>query len=315
MKIIRSLNQIETKLEPLALTIGNFDGVHLGHRAIIKKLGEIAQAQNLKRALLTFEPHPYLFFNQTAPKDFLITDLSEKIRRLNSAFDYLIILPFDKNLAELSAADFVEKILINKLNAKHIVIGHDFVFGKNRSGNFALLESEAKRHQFELTQVSAVTLGDTICSSSSIRRLIRDGKIAEANKLLGENFAVEGKVIKGRGVGKELNCKTANIQPQSLVIKPKLGVYRALTLIEKSAKKFPSAVNFGISPTFVTDGIALYESHLLSFNEDLLGKTIRIELVDFLRDEKKFDSIDELKQWIKTDILATQQFFESSGKI
>jgi riboflavin kinase/FMN adenylyltransferase len=303
LKIIRNLNQIKESLPALALTIGNFDGVHLGHLEILREIKKIAKEKNLRSAVLTFQPHPIFVLRPEKPRDFLVGSFAQKLKIfVEEKIDYVIALPFSKNLAEITAENFAKEILVEHLNVKHLAVGYDFTFGKNREGNFKLLEEKSKKFDFDLSEISVVKNGEETCSSSNIRKLISEGKIIEANKLLGRNFAVCGIVNEGRKLASQLGFPTANVKPKPHIIKPKFGVYKTETFIPYLGKKFPSITNFGVKPTVANITTPLYETHIPNFSQNLYGKKIRVEFLDFIRDEKKFASLEELKKQIELDI-------------
>ena len=308
MILIRNLNQINHQLPKLALTIGNFDGVHLAHQKIIEKTQEIAQKNNLSSALLSFEPHPISFLNKNKSDfnhNFRITNLANKINLLKKYnLDYLIMLPFNNNLSSIKANNFIEEILINKFNVKSLIIGYDFTFGKGREGNFKTLEN----YNFDLHEINPIKILDKnnneiTISSSLARQYLKNGEIISLNKILGHNYAIDGIVVEGKKIAGELGYKTANINHKINLIKPKFGVYKTQTFISDENKFYDSITNFGIKPTFDNSGLKpLFETHLLNFSKNLYHKKIRVEFLDFIRDEKKFSSIDELKNQIKFDI-------------
>jgi riboflavin kinase/FMN adenylyltransferase len=300
VKIIRSLNQITKNHPTLALTIGNFDGIHLGHLEIINQVKKIAKEKNLASAILTFEPHPTSFFKPKEKQDFRLTSLAEKLRILQSTgIDYAIILPFNKRLSVVKAEDFVKKILIKRLKVQHLTIGYDFTFGKNREGNFKTLES----FSLDLKEVSPVKKLGKTCSSTQIRKLISEGKITEANKILGRNFTINGLVNLGRKIAAQLDFPTANLKTKSRMIRPKFGVYKTTTFIPHLNKKFNSVTNFGIKPTLNSrEYEPIFETHIINFNQDLYGKKIHVEFLKFIRPEKKFSSLPDLKKQIMKDI-------------
>ncbi len=312
MQIIRNLNKIKNALPQLAipqlaLAIGNFDGVHLGHMSIINEIKKIAKEKNISSAILTFEPHPVAFFQPDKARDFRITNLAQKLKIFKEQqIDYVIILPFNQNLANIEAYDFIQKILVKSLNVKSLVIGYDFIFGKNREGNFSLLEKESKKfdfaRRFDLMEISALKKSQEICSSSFIRKLLKDGKVVESNQFLGRNFTITGIVNEGRKLARQLGFPTANLIAKPHIIKPKFGVYKTLTFIPHLNQKFPSITNFGIKPTVQEEKIPLYETHIPNFNQDLYGKKIEVEFIDFVREEKKFASLEELKRQILDDL-------------
>ena len=306
MQIIRNLNQIKISLPDLALTIGNFDGVHLGHLQILSEVKKIAKEKKLSSAVLTFEPHPITFLKADKPRDFRIGSLAQKLKIFKEQqIDFVIILPFNQKFSVISADDFIEEILAKILNVKHLTIGYDFIFGKNRQGNFQLLEEKSEKLGFDLSEISAVKIDEQTCSSSLIRKLIVDGKITEANKFLGRNFTIAGIVTNGRKLASQLGFPTANLVVKPHMMKLKFGVYKTETFILHLGKKFPSITNFGIKPTISGDSIQLFETHILNFNENLYGKKIFVEFIDFIRDEKKFSSIEELKKQILIDVRAS----------
>ena len=308
MILIRNLNQINQQLPKLSLTIGNFDGVHLAHQKIIEKTQEIARKNNLSSALLSFEPHPISFLNKNKNEfnhDFRITNLANKINLLKKYnLDYVIILPFNSDLSSIKANNFIEDILINKFNVKSLIIGYDFTFGKGREGNFKTLES----YNFDLHEINPIKIFDKnhneiTISSSLARQYLKSGEIKSLNQILGHNFAIDGIVVEGKKIAGELGYKTANINHKINLIKPKFGVYKTRTFIADENKFYDSITNFGIKPTFDNSGSKpLFETHLLDFSKNLYHKKIRVEFLDFIRDEKKFSSIEELKNQIKFDI-------------
>lgn len=300
MQIIRNLNSKSlAKVPAFAATIGNFDGVHLGHLHIIKEVKKIAKEKNLASAILTFEPHPIAFFHAQKKENFRITSLAQKLKIFcDAGIDYAIILPFDKKFSEISATDFANKILLEALNIKHLTIGYDFTFGKNREGNFKLLEIL----NVNLSEISPVKKDDHTCSSTSVRKFISEGKIIEANRILGRNFAVEGIVNEGRKLASQLGFPTLNLSAKPQIIKPKFGVYKTETFIPSLNKKFSSITNFGIKPTLGGDTQPLFETHIPNFSQNIYGKKIFVEFIDFIRDEKKFSSLEELKNQIVKDL-------------
>jgi len=302
MKVIRNLKNISA-IPPLALAIGNFDGVHCGHLAIIDEVKKIAKAKNLSCAILTFEPHPVCFFNKEKKHGFRITTLSQKLKIFRDlGIDYCIVLPFNHDLSEINADDFINKILLKSFNTKHLVVGYDFIFGKNRQGNFDLLKESSQKFDFGLSKVEAKKDSAEIFSSSLVRKAISQGNIKKANKLLNKKFSICGIVVNGRKLASQLGFPTANVNTKPQVIQPKFGVYKTSTFIPKLNKTFPSITNFGVKPTIDDKRIALFENHILGFSQNLYDQKIIIEFEDFIRDEKKFSSIEELKEQITSDI-------------
>jgi riboflavin kinase/FMN adenylyltransferase len=328
VKIIRNIkflnrnskqNFAEFNLPPLALAIGNFDGLHVGHLQIIAKVKEIALKQNISSALVTFEPHPLNILNPSGNKDFRITNLASKLKIIkDQQIDYVIILPFNHNLAGCNADDFVTKILLDCLNLKHLVVGHDFIFGKNRQGDINFLQDKSLKYGFGITKIDAFKISldnncqnqkfddSQICSSSKIRSLIIDGRVEIANKILGKNFAINGFVVRGNKLASEIGFPTANILPKPNIIKPKFGVYQVLAKIANQEQKFKAILNFGVRPTInLEKKLPIYEVHIFDYDQQKYGwlydKKLQVEFLSFIREEKKFNSLQELQDQIKRD--------------
>lgn len=304
MQLIRHLNQIlqqsNPKRQESVLTIGNFDGVHLGHDKIINEVTKIAAEKNMLATILTFEPHPVLLFKPNIAKDFRLTSLAQKLRIFRSKkIDQTIIIPFNRSFSEITARDFVKKILVDALNIKYLVIGYDFIFGKNREGNLQLLEEESERYGFNIINIAALKKAEEIYSSSLIRNYLRNAKIKEANQALGRNFSIEGAVINGKKLGRTIGFPTANIKAKPHIIKPKFGVYQVkITIFQKT---YDAIMNFGLKPTVSNNLEPLYEIHIFNFNQEIYGQKVKVELIDFIREEQKFSSINGLKQQIEAD--------------
>ncbi len=301
MQIIKNFNSIKPNLQNTVLTIGNFDGVHLGHQEILNNVKRIADSENLKSALLTFEPHPLKIIKPTQIFDQKICSLSQKLAffKKNHLIDAIFIGRFNQKLANLPAEDFVQKILVEKLKIKHLIIGYDFIFGKDRSGDANLLQKLAGIHNFSFHQIAAKSNSESqIYSSTKIRNLINSGNVKTANQMLGRNYQVSGVVIQGKQLARTLGFPTANFLPKKDLIKPKFGVYKVVVLID--GKEYPAILNFGIKPTF-SGTKPLFEVHIFNFDKQIYGKKITVELLDFIREEKKFNSVEELKLQIEKD--------------
>ena len=303
MQIIRNFRNINCDLQNAILTIGNFDGVHLGHQEILKFSNNIAKKQNLKSALLTFEPHPLKIIKPNIFFDQKLYSLSQKLFFLKTKklVDIAFISAFNHQMANLSAEDFVKIILVGKLKIKHLIVGYDFIFGKNRLGDTSLLQKLSKIHNFCVHQIVAKRNDlQQIYSSTMIRNFINSGDIKLANQMLGRNYQVSGVVIKGKQIAKNLGFATANFLPKPDLIKPKFGVYQVNVFLDN--KQYLAILNFGTKPTLNDEKQPIFEVHIFNFNQDIYGKKIIVELLDFIREEKRFDSIEELKQQIKKDI-------------
>ena len=303
MKIIRNIDKNQQKLPNIALTIGNFDGIHLGHKKILIKLNLEAKKRGLKTALLTFEPHPAKIFGKDSQNR--IYNLSEKVRilKLEGLIDFLFIIHFNKDLINLPADNFLRDILLKNINMKYILVGYDFCFGKDRKGNIKFLEDESKKLNFKFEQISEQKFDNKTYSSSLVRKFIKNGQIKEVNNILARKFSISGLIIKGRGIARQIGYPTANIIPKKYQIYPKYGVYKVEISIEGD-DFLPAILNFGIKPTITDENKAIFEIHILNFNKDIYGKRVRVRFLDFIREERRFDDIEALKGQIKNDIVA-----------
>ena len=302
MIVIRNFNNIKEELQNSCLALGNFDGFHLGHKEILDFTKNLAKKNQRKSALLTFEPHPRHFFNKNDPnKNVRIYSLSQKLEILKKEklVDIIFLIHFNEELANLSAADFIKNILVDRLKVNYIVVGYDFSFGKNRVGNADLLQELAPKYDYNFNQIEAKTNEDQeIYSSTNIRKLIESGEIAKASKILGRIYEIKGIVIKGQQNGRKIGFRTANILPKFHIIKPKFGVYQSITQI--NGKNYKSITNFGIKPTFLGK-TEVFETHIFDFEQDIYNQPIKVQLLDFIRPEMKFNNVEELTTQIKQD--------------
>ena len=299
MKIFRSAKAFISDDKTSIVTIGTFDGVHIGHKEIIKNLIENAHQKNDKSVILTFFPHPRMVI-QKGSKIKLLTTLDEKVALLEkSGLDYLIVQPFNKEFSRLTALEFVRDILVEQLKIKKLVIGYDHHFGRNREGNFEQLKEYGAVYGFTVEEIPVQDIENVAVSSTKIRRALSEGKIEKANSYLGYEFMLTGKIIHGRGLGKKWNYPTINVnieEPYKLIPKP--GVYIVKTIINDN--KVFGIMNIGNRPT-VNGKHQTIEVHLLDFDGDLYGETIQVHLAYRLRDEQKFDSVEALFVQIKED--------------
>jgi riboflavin kinase/FMN adenylyltransferase len=305
MEFVGQIEKITKPYKNAVITIGNFDGVHLGHQALFQKVIEKAEEIGGTSVTVTFEPHPMRILKKNDHPP-LITLYEQKVELIESSgIDVLICIPFNKEFAALTAGEFVEDLLVNHLGMKAIVVGEDYTFGKNREGNLDLLRKFSMHLGFEVVVANWIQLTDWPgrISSTSIRELVMDGKVAEAQKLLGRNYQIRGIVTTGRNRGgKLLGFPTANIKLHDELC-PKTGVY-AVT-VEQTDKKYKGVANIGYSPTF-DDHVFTVEVHILDFDENLIDLKIRVNFIKRLRDEIKFSSISELSKQIKKDIKKAQ---------
>jgi len=281
------------------VTIGTFDGVHIGHQKIIKRLVDIAHKKHLNSVVLTFFPHPRMVLQNNNDIRLLNTIEERETILSDLGLDYLVVKTFTKEFANLSAEEFVKNILVDKLNAKHIIIGYDHRFGKGRSANIDDLKSFGKQYNFEVEEISVQDIEDVSVSSTKIRNALNDGDILTANTYLGYNFYITGKVVKGKGLGRKIGFPTANIEiAEDYKLIPKNGVYVIKTSIEN--KLVYGMMNIGMNPT-VNGTKKTIEAHFFNFNNDIYNQTLKIEFVARLRDEQKFESVELLKKQLKLD--------------
>jgi len=302
MELITDLNDITTPYPNAVVTIGNFDGVHKGHQAILHQVIEKAEAINGTSVAITFEPHPLkVLSDEGAPP--LITLYEQKVELIEQAgIDVLICTPFTQSFAALSAESFIEDILIHKIGMKAIVIGKDYQFGKNRRGSVAFLREYAKAYAIEVLVADWIPVSAQIpdrISSTRVREIVMEGRVEEARHLLGRYYQIRGEVVTGRQRGGPmLGFPTANIQLVDELC-PKMGVY-AVT-VEWKKKKYKGVANIGYAPTF-DDHLFTVEVHLFDFKDDIYGETIKVNFIQRIRDEKRFSGIEELSAQISRDI-------------
>ena len=298
MKIYKNFN-IGNKFKNSAIAIGNFDGFHLGHQRVIKKGKQIAKKNNLKFGLMVFHPLPAMFFNKKL-KNYRIDSFQQKITSSKKqGIDFLIVKKFDKKFSNIKAEDFIEKILYKKLKTRLIFISKNFRFGKNRKGDIKLLIKKENFFKYKTKTIAPLNKKGLTISSTLIRKNITKGKINYASKLLGRFWAIEGVVKRGKKRGRKIGFPTCNLDLQSYIV-PKLGVYSSKVIVGKKIKK-RGIVNIGYRPTFGKNRLIL-EVHIFDFKKNLYDKRIKIMLIKFIRKEKKFKSITQLKKQIKKDI-------------
>lgn len=290
------------------VTIGTFDGVHIGHKAILKRLVETAKKENIDSVVLTFFPHPRMVLQQKSDIK-LINTINERTQLLeNTGLEHLVIHPFTHAFSRLTALEYVRDILVNSLKAKKIIIGYDHRFGRNRNADIDDLKEFGKTYNFEVEEISAKELDDVAISSTKIRKALNEGDIDTANSYLGYHFMISGEVIKGKAIGRTIQYPTANLKlKESYKLVPKNGVYVVQSLIE--GKRIFGITSIGTNPT-VGGKEKTIETHFLNFNEDLYGKEITIEFLKFIRDEETFDSVEILRQEIIKDEKFAKQYLQ-----
>lgn len=308
MQLIRGLHNLRPEHKGSVATIGNFDGVHRGHQAVIKQLSGEANRLNCEKTVITFEPLPQDFFlEEKAPGR--LTPLRDKFIALKRlGIDQLLCLSFNQKLANLSAEGFIQQVLVDGLKIKSLVIGDDFCFGKNRSGNFTLLQQAGKKHGFAVRKTETFNEHNERISSSRIRKLLEAGKMHQAEQLLGRPYTMSGYVIEGDNRGREIGYPTANIRVGRRV-SPLRGIFVVeVTGIEDHP--LPGICSIGTRPTVNYRGF-LIEVHLLDFTGDLYGRRLEIVWLKKLRDEEKFESVDTMAAQIKKDENEARKFFKS----
>ena len=288
------------QIKSSVITIGTFDGVHVGHQQIIHRLVDTARKNDLQALVLTFFPHPRMVIQNDANIK-LINTIDEKAKQLEQlGVDHLVVKEFTKSFSRLTALEYVRDILVNKLKVKHIIVGYDHHFGRNRTANINELKEFGAFYDFEVTEIEPQEVDDVAVSSTKIRSAILEGKIPTANKFLGYNFMLNGTVIKGKGLGKTLDFPTANIQIEAAYkLIPKHGVYVVKSQI-KGVEVF-GMMNIGKNPTVSEGNQTKIEVHFFDFSANLYGAVLKIELLDHLRSEIKFPNIEALKLQLEKD--------------
>ena len=290
-----------------ALTIGNFDGVHLGHRALLERLRSVAKGDHLLPAALTFEPHPREFFApESAPAR--LSTLREKLEMLaEEGVALTCVCHFNTSFAHLEAEEFIERLLVRSLQVKHLIVGDDFRFGAKRRGNFAMLQEAGGHHGFTLEAVTSVMVDGVRVSSSAVRTALADGRMEDAARFLGRPYEIDGRVVRGRQLGRQLGVPTANIRIKH--DRPPLNGVYAVEIRGLADTAYQGVANIGFRPS-VNQGInPLLEIHLFDFNEDIYGAHLSVRFLHKLRDERKFSDIDALKSRISQDVESARTYF------
>ncbi|MBK6356838.1 MAG: bifunctional riboflavin kinase/FAD synthetase [Betaproteobacteria bacterium] len=292
---------------PVVLAIGNFDGVHLGHAALVKRLAQVAEALDLAPMVLTFEPHPREFFApDSAPAR--LTTLREKLELLGECgARQAMICPFNAAFAALSADEFIEQVLVRGCLVRHLIIGDDFRFGRGRAGDFGLLQDAGRRFGFAVEAMGSVTADGERVSSSAVRRALLAGDMEHAARLLGRPYIIDGQVSHGQKLGRQIGFATANLRIKHNPL-PMTGVF-AVEVSGLGDKPLAGVANLGVRPT-VGGTKPLLEVHLFDFDRDIYGAHISVRFVHKLRDEQRFPNIDALKAQIAADAAAARAFFE-----
>ena len=307
----RDLDAIPEGIGPCAVTIGNFDGVHLGHRRILRSVAETARSGAMTSVALTFDPHPLrIVAPDQAPE--ALTGIGQRIELIREqGIDRVAVLPFTAELSRLSPEEFAGRVLVSKLAAKHVTVGENFRFGRGQTGNAATLKSLGARLGFEVVLAGTVTVDDRAVSSTRVRRLVRQGRIDRAAVLLGRVFSLRGPIVRGEGIGSQRTVPTLNLAPESEVL-PADGVYVTATLLPGEDRCRESVTNVGMRPTF--DGRRrTVETYLLGSLECGPPDAIELRFLRKIRDERRFPSAESLRNQIRADIEVAQRYFRRSG--
>lgn len=307
LKVYHKLNQLPADISETAVAIGNFDGIHLGHRSVLRNVVETAKRRSLTPSVLTFFPHP-LHFLKPEVKLEALTTFKEKLELLEQAgIEIVLATPFDKDLASLSPEDFFLRFLKNGLKASSVHIGTDFCFGKNRSGNTETLKGFASKEKIEVHLEPPFLLDGERVSSSNIRKAIQQGAADSARKFLGRPYSVGGPVVHGDGRGKTIGIPTANILFPAEKVLPKSGVYVTEVLWQKQVYK--SVTNVGTRPTFESKSPHLtVETHILDFTHRIYDEYLELRFLKFIRDEKRFENLEALVAQIRLDVESARHY-------
>ena len=298
MELYWNLDDIVTPFEKACVTIGNFDGVHLGHQQLFSEVVKRASAKQGCSVVVTFDPHPLRVLRPDGI--LLISTIAQKIEQIDKAgIDHLVIIPFDRSFASTTAEQFVQDILLDTIGMSELVVGYDYAFGKGRSGDTEFLKAQGKQKNFPVTVVEAFYENDLLVSSTQIRKLVAEGRMRDARALLGRPYQIRGvvQVGKKRG-GSEIGYPTANLQVNEEDLVPRIGVYAVQVICEGVC--YGGVLNIGYNPTF-GDQKLVAETHIFDFNKDIYGKPIKLNLLKFLRDEKKFTGVPDLAEQIGRD--------------
>lgn len=289
----------------MALSLGMFDGVHLGHKSIIDELTKIGSKKNLDTAILTFWPHPRFVFNPQEDLKLLNTLDEKKVLIEKYGIANLFLKEFDDEFRNLTGEEFVRQILVEKLNVKYLIVGYDHVFGKNKSGNFELLQKLSKELDFEVEQMEAINIHENNISSTKVRTALLNGNILDANEMLGYSYSVSGTVAHGKKLGRTIGYPTANIEPESIKLLPKKGAYIVEVFIKNH--QYKGMLSVGTNPTVNGEKLTV-EVYILDFNDDIYDENITVKFRDFLHEEIKFEGIEKLVERLDEDKRLTEAF-------
>lgn len=309
MKVYRKIDDFKGVNKPI-VTVGTFDGVHIGHQKIISRLKEIAQQKKGETVLLTFFPHPRMVISPENNDLKLINTLEEKIELLDEfGLDHLIILPFDKSFSQITPTEYIRDFLVNKIKIDTLVIGYDHRFGRNREGSLELLTELAPIYGFNVEEITVEEIDEIKVSSTKIRNAILEGNITTASEYLNHHFTLQGKVVKGKQIGRTIGYPTANIIiEESYKIIPKKGVYVIKGIIDGTV--YDGMLNIGNRPTISDNIEQTIEAHFFDLKHDIYNKKVKILFVKKIRDEIKYDSMEDLKTQLKQDEITSRAILQ-----
>lgn len=314
MNIYETLDEVPFNSETY-LTIGTYDGVHLGHRLILEKLVSDAHLSNKRDLVITFDPHPQIVLKKAdKPELFLLTTIKERLYLLDKlGVGNVLIIPFSWGFSHIEAEEFLEELLLKQIGMQKIYLGHDHNFGRNRRGNAELLQARSNS-RYEIEQIPPFSLDNQIVSSTVIRKALKEGLIEEANAMLGYNYFVHGKVVFGRGMGVNLGFPTANIKPENIhKLLPAYGVYIVYSIIDDV--KYYGMANVGVRPTLTNDTKPTLEVNYLDFNEDLYDRDLTVFFLHYIRKEIKFPNTDMLIERMYEDEEYTRSYIKEHNDI
>ena len=299
MRVYQGIEEFE-KIDKAVVTTGTFDGVHIGHQCILNRLNELAKKVEGQSVLLTFFPHPRMVIHPDAEIQ-LINTIEEKTALLEAAgIEHLIVHPFTKSFSRMSSVEFVRDLLVNKIGTEHLVIGYDHHFGRNREGSFEHLIEFGPLYGFQVEEIPAQDIDEINVSSTKIRKALLKGDVQAANEFLGHAFTISGKVVKGKQIGRKLGFPTANLELNDRYkLVPANGIYAVKVLFDGNT--FNGMLNIGLRPTIDSSNAVSIEVNVFDFNHDIYGSHLQLQLIERIRDEQKFDSLDALKSAMASD--------------
>ncbi|HKL03733.1 MAG TPA: bifunctional riboflavin kinase/FAD synthetase [Cryomorphaceae bacterium] len=312
MKLYHNLSEFNPTIKAI-VTVGTFDGVHIGHQELLSRIRELAQKEGGETVLLTFSPHPRIVLFPDDNDLKLLTTMEERIDRLEkSGLDHLIIHPFSVAFSRITALEYVRDVLVNQIGVHKLVIGYDHHFGRNREGNLSRLKEMAPSYGFDVEEISAREIDDVNVSSTKIRNALESGEIELANEYLGYAYSVTGDVVEGDKIGRSMGFPTANLKPlEATKMIPETGVYATIAVL--NGTRYNSMTNIGYRPTVSAKGKPRIEVHIFDFEGDIYRSTLTIEFEKRLRSEQKFENLAALKNQLEIDAEHTRNFFAAGG--